>query len=110
MQVDAHMQVGDTSGGNFQIGNATIVSADIGAINGVVHVVDNFPLLNAAFNTSMVTALEAAGDFGPFNEAKVMRLASLCLLYSSCAFGRPLAESLTQQKRGHRGAQAQWVL
>ena len=74
------LQVGSSSSGSIQIGNATVVSADIGAVNGVVHIVDKFPLLNAALNTSIIAALEAAGDFGPFNAFKVMGLASLHLL------------------------------
>ena len=87
LQVPACLQVGSSLSGSIQVGNATIVSADIGAVNGVVHTVDSFPLLNAAFNTSMVAALEAAGDFGPFNESKVVTLATLPLLQSSCARG-----------------------
>ena len=70
------MQVGNSLSG-IQIGNATIVSADVAAANGVVHLVNKFPLLNAAFNSSMIAALEAAGDFGPFNESKVMTVAPL---------------------------------
>ena len=83
------MQVDNSSSSSIQIGNATIISADIGAVNAVVHVVDKFPLLNAAFNTSMVADLEAAGDFGPFSESKVLRSASVPLLYSGCVLGCP---------------------
>ena len=67
------MQVSNSSTGGIQVGNATILSADLGAVNGVVHIVNTFPLLNAAFNTSMIAALEAAGDFGPFSESKVRK-------------------------------------
>ena len=107
VQVYICLQVGNSSNGSIQIGNATIVSADIGAVNGVVHVVDKFPLLNAAFNTSMVAALEAAGDFGPFNDSKVIELASLVLLQPRAQPERSRGEggmvlegvSLTKRKR-----------
>ena len=74
------MQVGRDSNGNVVIGNATIIATNVAAANGVVHVIDRFPLDNAAFNTTMVAALEAAGDFGPFDEAKVTSPASFLLL------------------------------
>lgn len=77
------MQVGQDSDGNVVIGNATIIAANVGAANGVVHVVDKFPLVNAAVNTSIVAALETAGDFGPFDEAKVANLAPFLLLHTS---------------------------
>ena len=74
------MQVGRDSNGNVVIGNATIIATNVAAANGVVHVIDRFPLDNAAFNTTMVAALEAAGDFGPFDEAKVTSPASFLVM------------------------------
>ncbi|KAL3138617.1 hypothetical protein ABBQ32_006381 [Trebouxia sp. C0010 RCD-2024] len=64
------LQIGQDSDGNVVIGNATIIATNVGAANGVIHVIDKFPLVNAAVNTSMVAALETAGDFGPFDDAK----------------------------------------
>lgn len=81
------MQIGQDSDGNVVIGNATIIATNVGAANGVIHVIDKFPLVNAAVNTSMVAALETAGDFGPFDDAKVTSLASFLLYYSSWCQG-----------------------
>ena len=78
--------MGHSSNGNIQIGNATILSADVPAANGVVHIVDTFPLLNAAFNTCMVADLEAAGDFGPFNQTKVRAKAARVLCSEHLCF------------------------
>ena len=72
------MQIGRSTNGNVQVGNATVVSADVAALNGALQILDTFSLQNVAFNTSMVAALEAAGDFGPFNQSKV----TTCLHFS----------------------------
>lgn len=83
------LQVGRNPSGTLVVGNATIIAADVGAANGVVHVMNRFPLLNAAFNTTMVAALEAAGDFGPFDEAKVSSLASFFCCTTAGVWGEP---------------------
>ncbi len=57
--------------GSLQIGNSTVLQQNVQATNGVLHLIDSFPLHNAAFNTSMIASLELAGDFGPFNESQV---------------------------------------
>ena len=58
----------------MQVGNSTVIQQNVNASNGVLHLIDSFPLSNAAFNTSMIASLEAAGDFGPFNESQVLWL------------------------------------
>jgi len=56
---------------SLQVGNSTILQQNVQATNGVLHLIDSFPLHNAAFNTSMIASLEMAGDFGPFNDTQV---------------------------------------
>jgi len=56
---------------SLQVGNSTILQQNAQATNGVLHLIDSFPLHNAAFNTSMIALLEMAGDFGPFNDSQV---------------------------------------
>ena len=55
----------------MQVANASVLTADMQATNGVLHLLGTFPLTNAAFNTTMITSLEAAGDFGPFTDPQV---------------------------------------
>lgn len=65
----AVLQIVKTSG-SLQVGNSTILQQNVQATNGVLHLIDSFPLHNAAFNTSMIASLELSGDFGPFNESQ----------------------------------------
>ena len=65
------LQFSQTSSTIIQVGNATLTQSDLEASNGVIHVIQNFPCTDTAFNNTMMATLELAGDFGPFNDAKV---------------------------------------
>lgn len=74
--------------GTLQIGNSSVLQADVQAANGVLHLIDSFPLINAAYNTSMIASLEAAGDFGPFNDSQVHFMTLRCMCHTG-----PLTDS-----------------
>ena len=68
------LQTSSGIGGLLQVGNASVLEADVQASNGVLQLLGTFPITNAAFNTSMVASLETAGNFGPFNSSQVWSL------------------------------------
>lgn len=67
------LQFSQTFSTIIQVGNATLTQSDLAASNGVIHVIQNFPCTDTAFNNTMMATLELAGDFGPFDDAKVGR-------------------------------------